>query len=102
MYKLLQKTLATAGAEQLTATSTPCRRAIIQAERSNRGSLMIGDSTVTATKGHELPAPFAISQANAYSLPLILEGIGQNDVNLSNVYAIGTSGDIINILYYDF
>ena len=97
-YKTLKKTISSAAAQPLSATSLRCRRALIQPERSNTAKFQIGDSAVTATSGMEMVKPVA----SAYSIPLELTSQSGNDVDLSQIYVIGTANDIVNVLYDEF
>lgn len=51
-HSFIRQTVTSAGtAVQLTATSTPCHKVVIQAFETNTGRICVGDSTVDETIG---------------------------------------------------
>jgi len=91
----LEKVLAGATAEPLSATSIKCSQVIVQAKRANGGLCTVGTSAVVATKGYEIMKPVA----NLFSPEFRIEAEGGNAIDLSLIYLIGTQGDGVNILY---
>jgi hypothetical protein len=98
MIQVFKKTIASTGvAQPIQTTSVKCARIWIQSDRANSALVMVGASDVEATtRGIEIPKP----TSGAYMPPLVLESNGQNDLDLSQIYIIGTSSDIVNILAY--
>ncbi len=96
MFKLLEKVLASTAAEPLVAVSTKCSRVIIQAQRANAALVEVGDGTLATGKGIELLKP----QANQIldRVELISAGVG-NNIDLKDVYLIGSAADGVNCFY---
>jgi hypothetical protein len=75
---------AAASATQLTANSTPCKTVTVKALAGNTGKVRVGDSNVTASRGHELSKDQAID-------------IVVNNVNL--IYVFGNASDKVSVIY---
>lgn len=97
-WKTLTKTIASANAEPLSATSIKCRSAFIQAVRGNSAAFWVGDANVADDQGIELLEP----QENTQTPWLPLQGLYGNDIDLANVYVIGTTNDVVAVLYDEF
>lgn len=95
---LIEKVLAGAGAEPLSATARTCTWVDIQAKRPNSASIDIGTSSVTANKGRELIKPVA----NVQLVPVTLRARLGNTLDLAKIYIIGTPTDGVNILYEEY
>lgn len=92
MIGQLQVTIG-AAATRFTATNTPVCYARIEADDGNGNPAFIGGSSVTTANGQRLN--------NSATLPeeLVIGPFPQNYFDLSELYAAGTQGEIVNILY---
>jgi hypothetical protein len=101
MLTLTKVTVAVSNAPQALANSaTPVCKVIIQAKAGNSASVFVGPSNVSSTNktGYELVTPPAAS----VNFPFVLEGKAGNDIDISQLYVVGTSGDIVNMLTYTY
>jgi hypothetical protein len=98
-FVLIEKVLAGAGPEPLTATSKTGASAIVQAKRGNSNLCQIGpSSTLASGKGLELVAPAAGVQLPA----IAIQASGQNCLELHDWYITGTQGEGVNIVLEEF
>jgi len=83
--------LASAAAQQLSATSTNCKEIQIQGESSGAAAFIGGDNTITSTDyGQSIPAT---SQT-----PIIIRP-SEGTENLNSTWIIGTTGNKFHVLY---
>jgi hypothetical protein len=75
---------AAASATRLTANSTPCKTVTVKALAGNTNKVRVGDSNVTASRGHELSKDQAVD-------------IVVNNVNL--IYVFGNASDKVSVIY---
>jgi hypothetical protein len=94
MFQVWSKTIAATGvAQPISTTQFLATRVIIQNSRA--GELVtVGDSTVTAGTGFELIKPVD----NVFGFPLILEGANGNDLDLNQIYIVGTKDKVVNCI----
>jgi hypothetical protein len=98
MFKLLKKTLGSANAEPLSPVNIKCSFAIIQADQNNQGGIEVGDDTLLAGNGI-LIIPFFMFGYDRIELRAY--GVG-NNLDLNQIYAVGTTGESVNVLYEVF
>ena len=82
-----------AAATQVTATRTPCRHAIIEADDGNSNAAFVGTSDVTSANGIRLN-----NSATAPGRMEIGPFSGDAPFNLSEVYVAGTLNETVNVL----
>ena len=93
---LADVTVTTAGTRvQVTSTDTPCTTVIIQAKATNTGLVIVGDSSVSASRGIELSAGEEISiAADPSGRP------GGEELNLADFWVdAATNGDKVKVAY---
>jgi len=95
MIGILQVTIGATAAQptQFTATSTPVCWARIESDDANSNPAFIGGSGVTAANGQRLH--------NSATVPedLVIGPFTGNFFNLNELYAAGTEGEIVNVIY---
>lgn len=84
------KTITTAGARvQLSSTSIPCKRVYIEAHEDNTGAIVVGGSSVVASKANRRGMTLFPTQGEWFKI---------NNLNLIYLDAI-SSGDKVNFYY---
>lgn len=99
MFTLLEKVFsATATPERISATSQTCTSVKFQVKRSNSNAVQIAPGSFATGKGFELVKPTSDAQLSEeeFSSP------GREGINLYEWYAMGTSGEGINIIIEEF
>lgn len=89
-FKVINKTLSGSGANQLTATHTPARWALIFNVTGN-GALSVGDKNITATLYGFQIAAGGSQVIGAFS--------GELPFNLEDIWFIGTDTNVIRVAY---
>jgi hypothetical protein len=89
------KTVTTAGtAVPLSATALPANAVVIQAKVGNSGKVYVGDSTVSASKGHALAA------GEAFILNALESPKGFDEYLLNDLYIdADTNGEGVVVQY---
>jgi hypothetical protein len=91
---------ATATAEALSATSKRVASVYIQVKRANSNAAQIGFGTFTTGKGIELCKPTADEKLSDFPLRSIVPG--GNNIDLADIYVMGTSGEGVNFYYEEY
>lgn len=96
LFTLAQTTVVTSGTEiQVSATQTPITTIIFSVPAANTGSIYVGDSDVSTTRGVEVP------KGTTFSISVDQSGrSGGEEMFLSDFYVdAATNGDKVNVSY---
>lgn len=96
LHTLAQTTVTTAGTRvQVSASNIAASTVIFSVPAANTGSIFVGDSNVSSTRGIEVPKGTTISiTADMFGKP------SGSDLLLSDLYVdAATNGDDVNVSY---
>jgi hypothetical protein len=104
-FKSLEKVLTSTNAEPLSPTNLYCSQFYAEVKRSNGSSMEwsardAAGNPVAAGAGNELFAPAYGSVLPHFSLNSNQHG--GNNINLADIYLLGTTGDGVNITYEEY